>query len=490
VPEALAELIHQLLAKKKEHRPPSARAVAEMLEVIAEDPVVAATLHKPGSSRLAARPAWTRFGRRKASWLSVAALVGLIVAAVLLARPLFHQPAGDQAAGTGSGREAPRSPRPTFRGVTDDEIVLGMSAPFSGPSKELGEEVLLGMNTYFQHVNEQGGVHGRKLKVIALDDEYKADKALERMKELYEDKKVFAVIGNVGTPTAVKTLPYAREKQILFFAPFTGANLLRTVPPDELVFNYRASYAEETAKTVNYLLKVRKGQKVRPEEIAVFAQQDSYGDNGFGGVARALRDHGRNEDDILRVGYDPQVRNIRAAVAPAAQEIIKRKDIKAVIMVATYNPAAEFIQAVRSERKDIVFTNVSFVGSNALLSKLLDYGPEYAEGVIVTQVVPHPESGASAVREYRQRLEKYFPNKHPSFNSLEGYLSAAILVEGLKLAGDDLNTETLVRALESIKDFQLGIGVPITFNRDEHQASHKVWGTVIENGKFTDLELD
>ena len=158
---------------------------------------------------------------------------------------IASKPAGD----TQTTREQPglASERaPTTRGVTDNEIRLGISAPFTGSAKELGNQMKLGIETAFNLINESGGIHGRQLRLVAADDGYEPTRAAETMKELYEKQQVFGFVGNVGTPTAVVALPYALERRTLFFGAFTGAGLLRRDPPDRYVFNYRASYAEET----------------------------------------------------------------------------------------------------------------------------------------------------------------------------------------------------------------------------------------------------
>ncbi len=149
------------------------------------------------------------------------------------------QPASAPArvANLGSGTE----PAATVRGVTDTEIRFGMSAPFSGPAKELGQNMKLGIQAAFNVINAKGGVHGRQLRLIAADDGYEPARTGATMKELYEKDQVFGLIGNVGTPTAVVALPYALDRRMLFFGAFTGAGLLRSDPPDRYVFNYRAS---------------------------------------------------------------------------------------------------------------------------------------------------------------------------------------------------------------------------------------------------------
>ena len=185
------------------------------------------------------------------------------------------RPIGEDSARVASVRGASEGV-PSTRGVTDNEIRFGISAPFTGSAKELGNQMKLGVQTAFNLINDAGGIHGRQLKLVAADDGYEPTRTAETMKQLYEKEQVFGIIGNVGTPTAVVGLPYALERKMLFFGAFTGASLLRRDPPDRYVFNYRASYAEETDAVVRYLVKVR---GLRPDQIAVFAQQDAYGDS-------------------------------------------------------------------------------------------------------------------------------------------------------------------------------------------------------------------
>jgi ABC-type branched-subunit amino acid transport system substrate-binding protein len=375
---------------------------------------------------------------------------------------------------------------PTIRGVTDNEIRLGISAPFTGSAKELGIQMKLGIETAFNLINESGGIHGRQLRLVAADDGYEPTRTAETMKQLYEKEQVFGFIGNVGTPTAVVGLPYALERRTLFFGAFTGAGLLRRDPPDRYVFNYRASYAEETDAVVRYLVKVR---GLRPEQIAVFAQQDAYGDAGFAGVAKAMRAlRGGNEGAILRLDYKRNTVDVEDAVARLRAH---KPQIKAVVMVPTYRAAAKFIEKTRDSYPTMIYTNVSFVGSTALADELMLLGPRYANGVIVTQVVPAVDSYASTILKYKTALAKYFPGMPPDYVSLEGYVAGSLLLEGLKLAGPQLDTEKLVGALETVRDFDMGLGAPISFGPTEHQGSHKVWGTQLnEYGRYQAIDLE
>jgi ABC-type branched-subunit amino acid transport system substrate-binding protein len=371
----------------------------------------------------------------------------------------------------------------SVRGVTDTEIVFGMAAPFTGPAKELGRQMKLGIDVAFATINAGGGIHGRQLRLVAADDGYEPGRTAEAMKQLYEKDQVFGIIGNVGTPTAMVALPYALERRMLFFGAFTGAGLLRRDPPDRYVFNYRASYAEETDAVVHYLVKVR---RLRPDQIAVFAQQDGYGDAGFAGVTKAIRTLRGDAGSVLRFDYKRNTVDVDDAVTRLRQH----KNIKAVVMVPTYRAAARFIEKTRDVVPGLIYSNVSFVGSTALAEELKLLGPKYADGVIVTQVVPAIEGYSSLVLEYKGALAKYFPGEEPDYVSLEGYVAAGLLAEGVKRAGPQIDTEKLVDALESLRNFDIGVGVPLSFGRTEHQGSHKVWGTQLDQAaRYQPIDL-
>ncbi len=397
-------------------------------------------------------------------------------------------PSGDrtaEATGAAAPAETPALAA-SAPGVTATEITLGMSAPFSGPAKELGRGIQTGIETYLRHLNESaGGIHGRKLRLLALDDGYEPQRTTTTMKEMIDQRPVFAFIGNVGTATAEAALPIALEHQRVFFGALTGAGLLRRDPPDRYVFNYRASYAEETAAIVQHLLSVR---RIAPHEIAVFAQQDGYGDAGFSGVAKVLRKAGFDATQIVRVGYERNSMNVDTAV----NGIFERKDqIKAIVMVPAYRQAATFIKRLVDKGMSPIFTSVSFVDTDALAETLNEFGLKYSSGVIVTQVVPFIGSGATGVIEYRQRLARYFPAEQPGFVSLEGYVAARVLCAGLEKSGPDLTTEKLVDALETIQGLDFGIGAKLSFGPSEHQASHKVWAAILNGqGQIENLELD
>jgi branched-chain amino acid transport system substrate-binding protein len=371
------------------------------------------------------------------------------------------------------------------RGVTDKEIRFGMSAPFSGSARELGRQMKLGVETAFNMINEAGGVNGRHLRLVTADDGYEPARVGETMKQLFEKEQVFGIVGNVGTPTAAVALPFSLQNKMLFYGAFTGAGLLRRDPPDRYVFNYRASYAEETDAVVHYLVKVK---RIKPEQIAVFAQQDGYGDAGFAGVEKAMRTLRKADAPILRLNYQRNTIDVEEAIAQLRKQTMPQ--IKAIVMVATYRAAAKFIERTRDLYPSMVYTNVSFVGSSSLAEELKLLGPKYTNGIIVTQVVPAVEGFSSVVLDYKTALGKYFPGEAPDYVSLEGYVAAHVLAEAVKRAGPQVDTERLVDAFENLRNFDMGLGTYVNFGRGEHQGSHRVWGTELDaNGKYQPIDL-
>ncbi len=360
-----------------------------------------------------------------------------------------------------------------------DEIVLGMSTALTGPASQLGLNMRAGVNAALAEANRAGGVNGRKLRLIALDDGYEPSRTAPNMHKLIEEHKVLAVIGNVGTPTAVAAIPVANEKKTLLFGAFTGAGVLRKTPPDRYVINYRASYAEETAAMVDGLVK-KAGVKV--EEIAFFTQRDAYGDAGYVGGIAAMKRHGLKDDKSVAHGrYE---RNTDAVENGLADIIGTKTPVRAVIMVGAYAPCAAFIKLAREFEFNPIFLNVSFVGSAPLAKALGKDG----DGVIVTQVVPHFEAEAAVVKAYRAALKSSDQKASPTFGSLEGYVAGRIFVGALEKMKGPPTREGIVQALESMGKFDIGLGEHLELTAKNHQACHTVWPTVIRRGKVVPFE--
>ncbi len=353
-------------------------------------------------------------------------------------------------------------------GVTANTILLGQSAAFSGPAQRLGESMREGASLYFDEVNRNGGVHGRKIKLISLDDGYEPDRAVPNTKKLIEDEKVFALFGYVGTPTGYAVLPIVTEAKIPFFGPFTGAEGFRS-PLNRYVFNVRASYYQETDALVEFL--VRQGKK----RIAVFYQNDAYGKAGLTGTQLAME---RRKLPIVALGT---VERNTVNVSEAAATMIKVNP-QAVIMISQYTSIAAFVRQMIKSGSKADFMNVSFVGSDGLANELATEG----HGVYISQVVPYPwDPGFSVAVEFTTLAKKNAPNLKPSFNNIEGYIGAKVFVEGLRRAGPNLTRDGFIKALESLREFDVG-KFRVTFTPDNHNGSNYVGLTVIigKQGSF------
>ena len=346
--------------------------------------------------------------------------------------------------------------------MTDDQVLFGQSAAFSGPAEELGTNMRLGIRAAFHEANQAGGVHGRSLELISLDDSYEPEKAVTNTLQLIEDERVFMLMGAVGTPTSRSATPVSVSAGVPYLAPFTGAEFLRTLGPENVI-NVRASYNQETEEMVERLT-----EDLGITRIAVMYQDDSFGRAGYQGAVEALR-----RRNMSPVGIGLYTRNT-TAVKTALLDI-ERSLPEAVIMVGAYEPVATFIRWARHIGMDVQFINISFVGSNALAREL---GPDGA-GVFVTQVVPFPNDlSQPVVRAYRSALTSYDSSALPGFVSLEGYLAGRLVIAGLEGCGRDLTRQCFLDSLTTPDMIDLD-GFRLGYGEDDNQGSDTVFLTVL-----------
>jgi ABC-type branched-subunit amino acid transport system substrate-binding protein len=350
-------------------------------------------------------------------------------------------------------------------GVTPDSIVLGQSAAFSGPAAQLGIQMNLGAKAYFDRLNAQGGVYDRRIELRARDDKYESNLAAENTKKFIEEDQVFALFAYVGTPTTAAAMPIFTQAKVPLIAPFTGAEVFRN-PVNPNIFNIRASYFDETEKIVGQLASIGVGN------IAVFYQNDAYGQAGVKGMELAM---GRRNMKISALGT---VERNTVKVEDAVKSISAAHP-DAIVMISAYTSIAEFVRQMKRQGSAAQFYNVSFVGSKALADELKEEG----YGVVISQVVPFPwAENIAIVREY-QRLMVEDGNRDFNFSSLEGFIAAKVLVEGLRRAGRNLTREKLTAALESMH-VDVG-GFVVDFSPTNHSASTFVELTMIgHDGKF------
>ena len=351
-------------------------------------------------------------------------------------------------------------------GVSDKRVLFGQSAAFSGPARDLGTNMRLGIEAAFREANDRGGVHGRTLDLTSLDDAYEPEAAIANTRRLIEKENVFALIGAVGTPTSRSAVPVASRAGVPYVGPFTGAAFLRN-PKLRNVVNLRASYYQETEEIVERLIKDR-GIK----RIGVFYQDDSFGRAGYRGVVQAL---GRRNLQPAAIGVYP--RNT-LAVKTALLDL-RDGDPGAIVLVGAYQPVAAMIAWARFVGFNPVFVTISFVGSNALAREL---GPD-GVGVFVTQVVPFPTDESFPVTgSYRRALADYAPEAEPGFVSLEGYLVGRMVVVALEACGPTPNRTCFLDRLSREAEIDLD-GFRLRFGDDDNQGSDAVFLTVIGEGE-------
>lgn len=354
------------------------------------------------------------------------------------------------------------------QGVSAERILFGQSAAFSGPARELGRNMNLGIEAAFREANRKGGVHGRRLELVALDDAYEPEAAIANTRKLIEDEGVFALIGAVGTPTSRSAVPITSQAGVPYIAPFTGAIFLRD-DPESGVINLRASYYQETEEIVDRL-----SRDLGITRIGVMYQNDSFGRVGYQGVRRALD---RRKLDPVAIGVYP--RNTTAIKAGLLD--LQRGKPDAVVVIGAYQPVATLISWARRVGFDPVFATISFVGSNALARELGADG----QGVLVSQVVPFPAAGNVAVAvQYRRALAAHAPGTAPGFVSFEGYLAGKLAIIALEGCGPEVTRTCLVESLNEAETINMG-GLRLRFGAGDNQGSDAVFLTVIgKDGRY------
>ena len=358
------------------------------------------------------------------------------------------------------------------QGVTDKEIVVGQACALKGQAAGLGTGMQAGLQVWFDKQNAAGGVNGRTIRLVSVNDGYEPERSVQAVKMLIDQEKVFAILGGVGTPTAKVTIPVCTEAKVPFIGAFTGAELLRN-PCNRYVVNLRASYFQETEQLANYLVD-QHGKK----RIACFFQDDAYGQAGLEGIKRALQ---ARQLELVATG---NYKRNTLAIAEGLQAIAQGKP-EAVVLVGAYAPCAEFMKQAKNDANlaGATMCNISFVGTDNLLQAAGAAG----EGSIISQVVPFPQdSSVPVVKEYLADMQKAGKTAEIGFISLEGYLVGKFFTAAVAKVGKDLNREALLDTIGNLKSLDLG-GMSLAFGPNDNQGSDSVFLTTIKNGKVQSL---
>jgi len=357
-------------------------------------------------------------------------------------------------------------------GVFDDRILFGQSAAFEGPAAALGLGMREGVLASFNEANATGGVDGRRLELVSYDDGYEPEKAIANTKRLISENGVFALVGEVGTPTSNAAQPITTEAGVPFIGPFTGAAFLRN-PSLGNVINIRGSYDQETEAWIEHLT-----TDLGVSRIAILYQDDTFGRAGLSGVSKAMEKRG-----MKLVAEGTFERNTTAV--KTALLAIRKAGPEAVVMVGPYKPCAEFIKLAHRLKLDAVFVNISFVGANALAKELGEDG----KGVVVTQVVPFPgDMSIPLVARYQRALRAANPDAQIGFVSLEGYMVGRLVIEALGKVKGPVTRAGLLSTIKEVGTFDLG-GITLSYGPDDNQGMDQVFLTVIRaDGSFKPVD--
>lgn len=363
-----------------------------------------------------------------------------------------------------------------------NDIRIGMSAALSGLSKDLGQQMQQGIELRFSEENRRGGIKGQNITLVALDDGYKPLKAAANMRTLIIKEDVLAIIGNTGTPTAALTAPIANQNNTLMFGAYTGADFLRNHDTGCCIYNYRASYKQETAIMVQHIL----DSGIKPSEIAFFTQNDAYGDAGYSGAIAELKTQGYEKaEQLLDTRYRRNTTNIEQAVADV---LALKVPPKAIIMVGSYKASSAFITLLKPTRPDIKFYNISFTGGESLLAHLGDL----SDDVFITEVVPSVDSLSPLAITYRAAFDLSLDNYvTPNTVSFEGYIIADILIKAIHSIPGEINRHAILLAIKNeVNAKNNSLTDEHCLNNAPKQVSQTVWLNQAINGHFKTIYVN
>ena len=339
----------------------------------------------------------------------------------------------------------------------NNTILLGQSLPLSGPSAQIGKKYQAGAQAWFNEVNRKGGINGKKIRLISLDDQYEPELTISNTKTLLEKPNLLALFGYVGTPTTKEILPLIEKRKVPLIAPLTGASILR----DEklkMVVNLRASYQMEIDKIVDSLVRNAR------QKIAIVYQDDAFGKDGLRSSELALKKHGLKPIAIATVQRN-------SAQIRSALQVLTTSRPNAIIIISTYVSSAALSKELLQRDIKAQIMNVSFVGTRAL-EQSLPVG--LANSIGVSQVVPFPwDRWIPVVADYQRLMRVNNSSARFGFTSLEGFIAARLITEGIKKVQGPLTKGSLITSLKSIKKVDIG-GFQLDLSSNKKQASDYV----------------
>lgn len=355
-----------------------------------------------------------------------------------------------------------------------NELRIGMSGDFSGSISYLGNNMKMGIESYFNKINKSSST---QYKLISYDDKYNPVLASQNVKKLIHKDKVVTLLGNTGTPTATVTLPIINKNKIPLIGPYSGGKILRDPQTNTFSFNYRVGYYNEVSQIVSNLF--NKG--IKSDELAVFTQNDTYGDSGYLGVLEAFRSRNISINNIIHERYTKGTENIEYGLSKLLDY---NKNFKAFIVVGVNKATTKFIKYAKEDFPNAKFFLISAMNISTILNSL----KEYEDDVYSTQVVPLLSEKLPIVKEYKKDFKKLYPNEKTNLISFEGYIIAKLFHEVIKeLKPEEINRKNIERQLLSVENIDIGLGFKSSFNNEKHQYSNRVWLTRVKNGELQNV---
>lgn len=347
-----------------------------------------------------------------------------------------------------------------IQGVTDSLVKVGWVGPLSGPMAVVGVPLVHGMEAYFKMVNAQGGINGRQIELITKDDQFKPDIALQKAEELVEADKVFAIVGQLGTPGCLATLDFFKEKGIPCVYQGTGVSKFAETKGN--YFPVQPNYTFEGRLLVKYAL-----ESLNAKSIAVIYGNDDAGKEGIAGIKAQLR--GLGKEEVLRAEVPFNIQDIDFSVHVQKAAAVK-PDVTVILGYQTKVPAI----LLEAQKQGFV---TQFLTSyiNADLT-VLNLAKEAANGLIVTAWLPditNPQNVAAA--KFIETFQKYFPNEVPNAFAAAGWVAAEVFCEGLKRTGKNVTWEGFIKAMETFRDWSEGLAQGITYTPDRRNGVERMY---------------
>ncbi|MBU5592925.1 ABC transporter substrate-binding protein [Clostridium sp. MSJ-4] len=362
--------------------------------------------------------------------------------------------------GSNGEKEGEKSKGEVAQGVEGDTIKVGTIAPTSGGVAVVGIPVTHGMEAYFKMINEEGGVNGKKIELVVKDDGFKPDVALQKAEELVEKDKVFAIVGQTGTPGALSCIDYLSEKGIPAVYQGTGASKLSQVKGN--YFPVQPNYIFEGSLMAKYMIDDLKANK-----IAVIYENNDIGKEGLEGIKGKLKKMGKESALVTEVPYNPADVDFSAHVQKLSENT---PDV--TVIYGNAKPAAGIANEAKKQGFKTQFL-ASYIVADITLFQL---AKDAWDGAITAAWVPDiTDPNNAEAKKFNDTFKKYFPDETPNAYGVAGWVAAQVFTEGLKRVKGDLTWENYIKSMESLKDYSEGIAKGITYTEDRRNGVEKMY---------------